>query len=41
MAKGTKGLDEVVDAIREHEMQILNSLVSHKVAAQMCIAVAI
>lgn len=28
VAKGTKGLEEVVDAIREHEMQILNSLVS-------------
>lgn len=27
VAKGTKGLDEVVDTIREHEMAILNSLV--------------
>ena len=27
VAKGTKNIDEVVDAIREHEMQILNSLV--------------
>lgn len=35
VAKGTKGLDEVVDAIREHEMAILNSLVSSKELAQL------
>lgn len=33
VAKGTKGFDEVVDAIREHEMQILDSLVSSPAAA--------
>jgi hypothetical protein len=34
VAKGTKGLDEVVDSIREHEMQILNSLVDGSALGQ-------
>jgi hypothetical protein len=36
VAKGIKGLDEVVDAIREHEMQILNSLVSSNEFPELC-----
>lgn len=34
VAKGTKGLEEVVDSIREHEMQILNSLVDGSALGQ-------
>jgi hypothetical protein len=36
VAKGTKGLDEVVDTIREHEMAILNSLVGDKSSCCAC-----
>lgn len=34
VAKGSKGLEEVVDSIREHEMQILNSLVDGSALGQ-------
>lgn len=34
VAKGTKGLEEVVDSIKEHEMAILNSLVDGSALGQ-------